>query len=128
LLNHDGDVIPNAVYRVTLASGEVRRGQTGEDGWLVEQNVETPEAVHVEWGYPPELGITEQERAKRWSYPGPFGYQLDVTLDIAGDDDAQAALRLKNLGYSGDRTLEENLIAFQRDRQIFPASGVLVDE
>jgi peptidoglycan hydrolase-like protein with peptidoglycan-binding domain len=130
LLNEDNDVIPNAVYRVTLASGEVRKGQTGEDGWLIEQNVATPEKVLVEWGYPPELGISDEERAKRWAYPGPFGYQLEVTLDAEslGDDEAQAEARLRNLGYSPERTLQENLTAFQRDYQVATATGVLDDE
>lgn len=128
-MNHDGAVIPKAVYRVTLASGEVREGQTGDDGWLVEQNVQTPEQVHVEWGYPPELGISDEERAKRWEYPGPYGYELDVLLDVANatSDEAQAKIRLSNLGYNADRTLEENLIAFQRDFAVFPALGELDD-
>lgn len=130
LLNHDGEVIPNAVYRVTLASGEVRQNQTGADGWLIEQNVATPGQVLVEWGYPPGLDISEDERAARWAYAGPFGYQQRVTLDAdgAGDDEAQAKLRLTNLGYNPDRTFAENLIAFQRDYQVFPALGELNDD
>jgi hypothetical protein len=129
LLNEDNEVIPDAVYRVTLADGSVRKGQTGEDGWLIEQNVATPEKVLVEWGYPPELGISEEDRAKRWAYPGPFGYKLEVMLDAdaASGDEAQAELRLRNLGYSPERSMEENLIAFQRDYQVFPASGTLDD-
>ncbi|HEV8549335.1 MAG TPA: peptidoglycan-binding protein [Polyangiaceae bacterium] len=130
LLNHDGEAIPNAVYRVTLANGEVRRDQTGDDGWLIEQNVETPEKVLVEWGYPPELGISDDERAARWGYPGPFGYRLEVLLDPEKEKDAetQAKIRLANLGYNADRSLTENLIAFQRDYEVFPALGALNDE
>lgn len=129
LLNHDGEFIPNAVYNVTLASGEVRRGQTGKDGWLVEQNVETPEKVLVEWGYPSERDLTDEERAVSWQYPGPLGYRLEVTLDAAEapDDETQARQRLENLGYNSDRTLQENLIAFQRDYEVFPALGELDD-
>lgn len=129
LLNHDGEVIPCAVYRVTLASGEVRRGQTGDDGWLIEQNVATPERVLVEWGYPTEVDISDEERAERWEYPGPFGYRLEITLgaDSASDEEAQARIRLRNLGYAADRTLVENLIAFQTDYEVFPAVGELDD-
>ena len=77
------------------------------DGWLIEQNVASPEKVLVEWGYPIEFGISDEARAKRWLYPGPFGYQLEVTLA---------------------RTLKENLIAFQRDCEVFPARGELDDQ
>lgn len=129
LLNHDGEVVPDAVYRVKLASGEVRRGQTGKDGWLVEQNVETPATVRIEWGYPPDVDLTEEERTARWEYPGPFGYETEITLDAATavDDETQAKIRLGNLGYNADRTFAENLIAFQREYQIFPATGELDD-
>jgi hypothetical protein len=131
LLNHDGDVIPCAVYRVTLASGEVRRNQTGEDGWLIEQNVETPSQVLVEWGYPPiNDELTDDERQERWQYAGPFGYQLEVTLgaEAIADEKAQARVRLENLGYNPERTLQENLIAFQREYEVFPALGELNDD
>lgn len=129
LMNHDGEVIPNAVYRVTLPSGEVRESQTGKDGWLIEQNVETPAKVRVEWGYPPDVDITEEEITQRWEYPGPFGYELEILLDAAnaGDDETQAKIRLNNLGYGQDRTFEENLVAFQRDYEVFPATGLLDD-
>jgi hypothetical protein len=126
-LNHDGEVIPCAVYRVTLASGEVRRNQTGVDGWLVEQNVATPTEVFVEWGYPPDVDLTDEQRLARWEYPGPFGYSSKILLDAttAKDEETKALIRLRNLGYSPERTLKENLIAFQREYRMFPALGEL---
>jgi hypothetical protein len=130
LLNEDNEVIPGAIYRVTLSSGEIRRGEASLDGWLIEQNVESPEKVLVEWGYPSEFGISDEARAKRWLYPGPFGYQLEVTLapEQAGSEEVQAEVRLRNLGYNPERTLKENLIAFQRDYEVFPALGELDDQ
>lgn len=130
LFNEDNDVIPGAHYRITLASGEIREGKAGLDGWLVEQDISTPERVLVEWGYPPEFGISEEQRAERWAYPGPFGYQLEVTLEpeLEATDEAQAEARLRNLGYNPERTFKENLLAFQRDYEVFPALGELNDE
>jgi hypothetical protein len=130
LLDINGDFIPDAPYRVTLSSGEVREGTATDDGWLVEANVETPESVHVEWGYPTEHGITDDDRAKRALLEGPYAYQLDVMLfteDDAPDED-QAARHLANLGYSQDRTFLENLITFQRQYEVFPALGELNDD
>ncbi len=130
LLDINGAFIPEAPYRVTLASGEVRNGTATEDGWLVEANVETPERVTVEWGYPTEHGISDDDRAKRALLEGPYGYSLDVLLyseEGASDDDA-AMTHLGNLGYSPDRTFQENLIYFQRQYEVFPATGELNDD
>ena len=130
LLDINGNFVPDAPYRLTLASGEVREGTATDDGWLVEANVETPESVTVEWGYPTEHGISDEDRAKRAFLEGPYGYSLDVMLyseDSASDED-QAMLHLGNLGYSPDRTFQENLVYFQRQYEVYPASGELTDD
>jgi hypothetical protein len=130
LLDVNGDFIADAPYRLTLASGEVREGNATKDGWLVEANVETPESVSVQWGYPTDHGISDEERAKRGFLEGPYGYSLDVLLysEDGQSDEEQALHHLSNLGYSPDRTLQENLIYFQRQYQVFPALGELNDD
>ena len=130
LLNSENDFIPNAPYKVTLASGEVREGEATDDGWLVEQNIETPEDIHVVWGYPTDFGITPEERAKRWGFAGPNAYSLDVVLysDDGESDEDQARKHLGNLGYPADRTLDQNLLYFQREYQVYPADGKLSDD
>src|ERR1019366_2170597 len=47
LLDINGNYIPDAPYKLTLANGEVRDGTGTKDGWLVEANVETPERVSL---------------------------------------------------------------------------------
>ena len=130
LLDINGDYIPDAPYKVTLASGEVRDGTATKDGWLVEANVETPERVTVVWGYPTEHGISDEDRARRALLEGPYAYSLDVLLyseeDGSGED--EATYHLSNLGYSPDRTFQEKLIYFQRQYQVFPALGELNDD
>ncbi len=130
LLDVNGNFIPDAPYRLTLAGGEVREGNATKDGWLVEGNVETPESVHVDWGYPTEHGISDEDRAKRAFLEGPYGYSLDVMLytEDGESDEEQAQRHLGNLGYSPDRTFQENLVYFQRQYQVFPASGELTDD
>ena len=115
---------------MTLANGEVREGNATDDGWLVEANVETPERVNVVWGYPTEHGISDEDRAKRAILEGPYGYALDVMLytEDGESDEDQAACHLSNLGYSPDRTFQENLICFQREYQVYPALGDLTDD
>lgn len=130
LLNSENDFIPHAPYRMKLGSGETREGTATEEGWLVEQNVETPERVQIEWGYPTEFGISDEERAKRWAFAGPYGYSLDVILytEDGMSDEEQAQRHLSNLAYPAERSFEENLLYFQRDYQVFPADGKLNDE
>ena len=130
LLDINGDFIPDAPYKLTLASGEVRDGTATHDGWLVEANVETPERVTVVWGYPTEHGITDEERAKRALLEGPYAYSLDVLLytEEGTSDEDEASFHLANLGYSPDRTFQENLIYFQRQYEVFPAVGELTDD
>jgi hypothetical protein len=130
LLDSENDAIPNAPYRLTLASGETRESQADAQGWMVEQNVETPEEVTVEWGYPPEYGISDDDRRKRWGRAGPYAYALDVVLrsqDGSSDED-QALDHLHNLGYPSDRSLSENILRFQREYQVWPADGELSDD
>jgi hypothetical protein len=130
LLNSENEFIPDAPYKMTLGSGEVREGQADDTGWLVEQNVETPERITVEWGYPTEHGISPDDRAKRWAFPGPYGYSLDVILytEDGTSDEEQALRHLNNLGYPSSRTLKEQLTYFQRDYEVFPGSGELTDD
>jgi hypothetical protein len=130
LLNSENDFIPNAPYKVTLASGEVREGEATEDGWLVEQNIETPEDVNVVWGYPTEYGISSEERAKRWGFAGTYAYSLDVVLytDDGRSDGDKAREHLGNLGYPANQPLEVNLLYFQREYQVYPADGTLNDD
>ena len=130
LLDSENDFIASAVYRLTLGNGEVREGQADAQGWLVEQNVETPNQVTIEWGYPPEYGITDDERRKRWGRGGPFDYALDVILrtDDSRSDEEKALDHLNNLGYPPERSLGENLLRFQRDYQAWPADGELTDD
>lgn len=130
LLNHDGEAIPFALYRVTFDSGETRRGQTGDDGWLIEQNAVPASRVLVEWGYSPSDELPQAERSKRYEYPlGPEGYRLSILFgDSAKKSEAEAKRRLNNLGYHAERSLRENLVAFQRDFEVFPADGKLSAE
>jgi len=130
LLDSENDFIASAVYRLTLGNGEVREGQADAQGWLVEQNVETPNQVTIEWGYPPEYGITDDERRKRWGRGGPFDYALDVILRTDGSrtDEEEALDHLNNLGYPPERSLAENLLRFQRDYEVWPADGELTDD
>jgi peptidoglycan hydrolase-like protein with peptidoglycan-binding domain len=130
LLNSENDFIPNAPYKLTLASGEVREGEATDDGWLVEQNIETPEDVHVVWGYPTDYGISSIDRAKRWGFSGPYLYSLDVALytDDGASDEDKAREHLSNLGYPADQPLEDNLLYFQREYQVYPADGTLSDD
>lgn len=130
LLDSENDYIANAPYKLTLASGEVRESQADALGWMVEQNVETPERVTVEWGYPPEYGISDDDRRKRWGRAGPYQYSLSVILvsDGGASDEEKALQHLNNLGYSADCTLAENLLRFQRDYQVWPADGTLTDD
>jgi hypothetical protein len=129
LLNSENDFIPDAPYRLTLASGEVREGEATADGWLVEQNVETPQDVNVVWGYPTDFGITPEERARRWGFAGPLAYSLDVVLftDDGESDEDKARKHLNNLGYPPEVSLADNLLYFQRDYQVYPADGTLSD-
>jgi hypothetical protein len=130
LLDSENDFIANAPYRMTLGSGEVRESQADALGWVVEQNVETPERVTVEWGYPPEYGISDDDRRKRWGRSGPYSYSLSVILYTDGgeSDEDQAMQHLNNLGYSADCTMAENLLRFQRDYEVWPADGTLTDD
>jgi hypothetical protein len=130
LLDSENDYIANAPYRMTLANGEVRESQADALGWLVEQNVETPERVTVDWGYPPEYGISDDDRRKRWGRSGPYSYSLSVILygDDSLSDEDKAMQHLNNLGYSPDCSMAENLIRFQRDYQVWPADGTLTDD
>ena len=130
LFNSENDFIPNAPYKVTLASGEVREGEATEDGWLVEQNIETPEDVHVVWGYPTEFGISSEERAKRWGFAGTYAYSLDVVLytDDGQSDEDKARQHLSNLGYPASQPFEDNLLYFQREYQVYPGDGKLSDD
>jgi hypothetical protein len=130
LLDSENDFIPHAPYRLTLGNGEVREGQADAQGWVVEQNVETPEQASVEWGYPPENGISDDERRKRWGRGGPFDYALDVILrtEDGSSDEDRALVHLNNLGYPPERTLAENLLRFQREYQVWPADGELNDD
>lgn len=130
LLDSENDAIANAVYRVTLGNGEIREGQADAQGWLVEQNVETPSELTVEWGYPPEYGISDEERRKRWGRGGPFDYSLQVILrtDDSRSDEEKALDHLNNLGYPPERTMAENLLRFQREYEVWPADGELSED
>ena len=130
LLDSENDFIANAPYRLTLGNGEVRESQADAQGWMVEQNVETPEHASVEWGYPPEYGISDDERRQRWGRSGPYDYSLDVILRTEDDssDEEKALAHLNNLGYPPERSLEENLLRFQREYQVWPADGELTDD
>jgi hypothetical protein len=130
LLNSENDFIPDAPYRLTLASGEVREGEATADGWLVEQNIETPQDVNVVWGYPTDFGITPEERARRWGFAGPLAYSLDVVLftDDSESDEDKARKHLNNLGYPPELSLADNLLYFQREYQVYPADGTLSDD
>lgn len=84
----------------------------------------------MEWGYPTEHGISDEDRAKRAFLEGPYGYSLDVLLftEDGEPDEEQALHHLSNLGCSADRTMPENLVCFQRQYQVFPALGELNDD
>jgi len=77
--------------------------------------------------------MTDDERTKRWAVSGPLSYSVDVILEPEKSDEEKSADEtraetiLYNMGYSEAGTLEENLIAFQRDFQLFPADGNLDD-
>jgi len=130
LLDSENDFIANAPYLLTLGNGEVREGQADAQGWIVEQNVETPNQVTVEWGYPPEYGITDEERRKRWGRGGPFDYSLDVILrtDDSRTGEEKALDHINNLGYPPERSLAENLLRFQREYEVWPADGELSND
>jgi outer membrane protein OmpA-like peptidoglycan-associated protein len=129
LLDSENAAIANAVYRVTVGN-EIREGTANDRGWLIEQNLPAPSDCKVEFGYPPSDGLTSEERAKQWVQPGPYGYETTVTLSLASTatEQEKARVRLDNLGYPTDRTMSENLYAFQLDFGVFPADGTLNDE
>ena len=84
------DYAGQTVDLIDATTGEVREGEATDDGWLVEQNVETPADVQVVWGYPNDFGISSEDRAKRWGFAGPYAYSIDVVLysdDGATDED-----------------------------------------
>ncbi len=128
LLDGDCSAIPNAVYRVTCFN-EVREGSANDQGWLVEQNLPAPSTCKVEFGYPPSDGLTPEERAKQWAQPGPYGYTVEVNLEnLSGlSEQKKAQVRLANMGYPLDQTLEQNLREFQGDYSVYPADGTLND-
>lgn len=128
LLDSENRAIPNAVYRVT-SFGEVREGSANAEGWLVEQNLPAPSMCKVEFGYPPSDGLTSEERAKQWTQPGPYGYEIEVDLSnlSSKSDEEKARIRLANMGYPPELPLGDNLYAFQLAYAVYPADGTLND-
>lgn len=81
-------------------------GQADEDGKAIITGVFSGPTIRLSWGAIPD---TE---------PREYRYTTQLYIDIDDDkkdDEAEVVKRLANLGYTGGRTLEQNIEAFQRD-------------
>jgi hypothetical protein len=100
--------MPNARYRLTVGTVEVRTRNADARGVLTERNVLAAKEVKLEWG-----GTGET-----------FDYQNQIRLDYRdADGDEPTRRRLNNLGYSGD-DVPAGLARFRKDYEL----GELDDE
>lgn len=123
-----GRPIPDASYRITYGS-KAGKGKANGDGWIMEQDSFVPETVNIEWGYPPDVGETEEESQPQADAPGSESHDSDdlegelvfrmlVYTQINDKDRDQAVFRrLNNIGYpykEGDEEAERAAVrAFQ---------------
>ena len=105
LLDAQKLAIPGARYRLSVGSYEVRENTADDAGWLTETGVLAPSRVALEWGAPEEVEQLD----------GSYPYQSMISLDLVGDDEADARKRLHNLGYAVSSDLQPAVLAFQGD-------------
>jgi len=96
--------MPNARYRLTVGSVEVRTNAADARGVLTERNVLAAQHVKLEWG---QLGNQQD-----------FDYQNEIRLDYADTEGDEATRRrLSNLGYGGD-DIPGGLKRFRKDYEL----------
>jgi hypothetical protein len=115
LLDADKHAIGGARYRLSVGAHDVRESFADASGRLTELDVLAPSRVTLEWGAPAEVDRL-----------GVFPYQSVISLDLVGDDEADARKRLHNLGYAVGTDLGPALLAFQQDYAL-STSGTLDD-
>jgi hypothetical protein len=101
LLDAAGKEMPDARYRLTVGSVEVRNRTADGRGVITERNVLAARSVKLAWGIRP--GGKD------------FDFENDIRLDVQSDDDDEATRRrLSNLGYGGD-DIPAGLTRFKQD-------------
>jgi peptidoglycan hydrolase-like protein with peptidoglycan-binding domain len=117
LLDSDKHAIPKARYRLSAGTHDIRENVADESGRITEVDVLAPSRVTLEWGAPEEVE----------NLAGAFPYQSVISLDLVGDDEADARKRLHNLGYAVGPDLKPAIAAFQQDYGLTP-NGDLDDD
>lgn len=97
------------------AGGVVRRGQTDDDGILVEPLVPLPNRCTLRWNLPASEDEIEEEPREAFDFSREMF--LDYRKDDATNRDEAARKRLHNLGYVGGE-LQDAVAAFQRDFEL----------
>lgn len=103
LFDQNEQEMPNARYRLTVGSVEVRTSTADARGVLTEKNVLAAQHVKLEWG---QIGNTDS-----------FDFRNEIRLDYAdADDDEATRRRLSNLGYGDD--IPGGLTRFRKDYEL----------
>ncbi len=98
--------LPRATFTLTDGKRTVK-GQADDQAFLTVRDIKVPADVHVQWSPAGDSSKT---------------FEMDVHVDIEGDDDAAALRRLHNLGYEGRPLPQDDVRAFQQDHAgRFPA-------
>lgn len=98
--------LPGAPFTLTDSRRTVK-GQADAQAFLQVRDLKVPTEVHVQWSPADDPGQR---------------FEMDVHVDIEGDDDSAAMRRLHNLGYEGRPLPADDMRAFQQDHSArFPA-------
>jgi hypothetical protein len=100
-----GRAIGQAPFELKVGLRKPIRGTASEEGTVIAQDLELPNRVLIDWGFPPE----KDEKPD-------LVFSLDMFLankNLSREDEARQ--KLHNLGYSRTTKLALNVEAFQND-------------
>ncbi|MEW5979676.1 MAG: hypothetical protein AB1898_28085 [Acidobacteriota bacterium] len=100
-----GRAISQAPFELKVGLRKPIRGTASDQGTVIAQDLELPNRVLVDWGFPPE----KDEKPE-------FVFHLEMFLthdNLTKEDEARQ--KLHNLGYSRTEALASNVAAFQTD-------------
>lgn len=93
--------LPGAPFTLTDGKRTVK-GRADDDAFVTVRDLKVPANVHVEWQ-------PADDASKN--------FQLDVHVEIDGDDDSASLRRLHNIGYEGRANARDDVEAFQADHK-----------